>query len=256
MDELTNVFADFQKQVKEISDHAPQVHKIEFSAKLKNGTSFNFNFNSDTFNRQPRSERNYKPVSVFNAIVDIIGASGAIFLLVYLIITIETYHPTFGSSAIWSILAFSFFIAFFTISSVYHLFDKDSPVQPVFYSVSESLKIVTLASVNICYVLLVNPEKFIPAVLGTLGLAAASFLFLSIGTHGGLRASLAFTTLLPFVSLLGKITLLSVSTAILLALWSLINLLVKPSQKVRTNTVFAIMGMISLALNCFLVLEI
>lgn len=255
MDELTDIFADFQKQVKEIADHAPQVHKIDFSAKLKNGTSFNFNFNSDTFNKQPRGERNYRPSSVFNAVIDIIGASGAIFLLVYLIVTMERYQKSYALSAVWSILTFSFFIAFFTISCIYHLFDRESAVKPVFYSVSESLKIVTLASVNICYVMLVNPDKLIPSVLGTLGIAAASFLFLSMGTHGSLRASLAFTTLLPFVSLLGKVNLLTVSTATLLALWSLINLLAKPSEKVRTNAVFAIMGMIALALNCFLVLE-
>jgi hypothetical protein len=117
------------------------------------------------------------------------------------------------------------------------------------------LKIVTLSSVNICYVLLVNPDKLIPAILSTLALAATSFLFLSMGTHGSTRASLVFTTLLPFVALIGKLSLLTVSTATLLSLWSLVNLLVKPSQKARTNTVFAIMGMIALALNCFLVLE-
>jgi predicted membrane channel-forming protein YqfA (hemolysin III family) len=255
MDELTNVFADFQRQVKEISEHAQQVHKIEFSAKLKNGTFFTFNYNSDTFNREAKGKRKYSPTSIFNAIIDIIGAFGAIFLLVYLILTVEIYRQNFGFSSVWGILTFSFFIAFFVVSSLYHLFDKDSPALAVFCNIFESLKIITLCSANICYILLVNPDKMIPVVLGSLGFAAASFLFLSMGTHGSLRASLLFTTILPFISLIGKVSLLSFSTASLLGLWSLVNLVAKPTEKARTNTVFAIMGMIALALNCFMILE-
>ncbi|WP_320129341.1 hypothetical protein [uncultured Sphaerochaeta sp.] len=254
MDELTNVFADFQKQVQEISDHAQQVHRVEFFAKLKNGTSFNFSFNSDTFNRLESGKRTYRPVSIFNAIIDIIGGSAAIFLLVYYVIVLEEHSASFLPASLWSIVTFCFFIGSFVVSCLYHLFDRESSVRHVFSTVAEALKIITLALVNISSVLLMNPAKIIPALLGTLLFAAMAFLFLSMGTQGGSRASLSFAVMLPFIALMGQITMLTVSTAILFALWSLVNLLASSSLRARTITIFAIMGMLTFAMNCLLVL--
>jgi hypothetical protein len=249
MDELTNVFADFKRQVDEIAGHAQQVYRVDFSAKLKNGTSFNFTYNSDTFNRSRKDRQRYRPASVFNAVVDIIGGSTAIFLLVFLLVGLSGRIPGVSVSPLWSVLAFSFFIAYFIISSLYHLFDMDSPARQVFSNLSEALKVISLSAANICTVLLADPGRLPMAVLATLVIAATSLLFLSMGTRGSSKASLAFTTLLPYVSLMGTFSLASVGSATLFALWSLVNLLLDHRQKARTNTVFAIMGMVALALH-------
>ena len=91
MDDLNKLFSEFERQVAEITSHASQVHKLDFSANLRNCTYFNFSYNSDTYKRKLNSEGKhpYTPASVFNAVVDILGSLVSLAILVFLAIAIK-----------------------------------------------------------------------------------------------------------------------------------------------------------------------
>ena len=249
MDELTKLFSDFENQVTEITSHAQQVHKIDFSAKLMNGTVFNFRYNSDTFNRQEKGKQPYAPASVFNAVVDILGAVVSLVLLIYLCVFIHKQNLPFESTAGLVILSFSFFIGCFVITALFHLFNRESPARLVFYNIMEALKILALGTANISLALLSNPLAVNPILLSTLLVGATAFLLLAAGTQVGAKASLAFTTLLPYLPLYANLSFAGLTTATLFGLWSLVAMVAKPSLRVKSNTTFAVIGVLALGIN-------
>ncbi|NBK22119.1 MAG: hypothetical protein EOM68_08850, partial [Spirochaetia bacterium] len=109
MDDLNKLFSEFERQVGEITSHAQQVHKLDFTAKLRNGTHFNFTYNSDTFNRKLNSEGKhpYEPASVFNAVVDILGSLVSVAILVVMAIAINRGNRGFVQPTVLIILTFS-----------------------------------------------------------------------------------------------------------------------------------------------------
>ncbi len=251
MDDLNTLFSEFERQVKEITSHAQQVHKLDFTAKLRNGTYFNFSYNSDTFNRKLNSEGKhpYTPSSVFNAVVDILGSLVSMVLLVFLAITINRSDMGFEQPTTLIILSFSLFTSCFVISALYHLFDRSSGARFVFSNVMEALKILSLACANVALSMLLSPTKSSMVLLLTLLVGATAALLLSLGTQGGARASLSFCIVLPYLPLYAGISLALVTTATLFGLWSLVALISKTNHRVRSNTTFALIGVVSLALN-------
>lgn len=251
MDEVQDLFSEFERQVGEITSHAQQVHKIDFSAKLRNGTYFNFSYNSDTYNRKFNQEgkRSYNPGSVFNAVVDIVGSSAAITLLVILALVIKGRPAGFGKAQILVLLSYSCFTAFFIISSLYHLFNRESEVRFVFYNVKETLKVLALGCANIALSMLASFETSSSVLFFTLLIGSVSILLLSLGTQGGAKASLAFCVVLPYLPLYANLTLSSVTTATLFGLWSLVSLVAKPGIRIKSNSTLAIIGILSLLLN-------
>ena len=104
--EKKEVFSQFNEKVSEITQHYEEIEEMKFDAKLKNGTHFSFDFNSDKFNRKTGTEkREHHPVSVFNAVVDILSACTALALMI-----------------LWFVI---FFPIFFITSSVYHFLDEE-----------------------------------------------------------------------------------------------------------------------------------
>lgn len=249
MDELTKLFSDFENQVTEITSHAQQVHKIDFSAKLMNGTIFSFRYNSDTFNREEKGKQPYSPASVFNAVVDIVGAVTSLVLLIYLCVFIHNHHLPFDRSASLIILSYSFFICCFVLTALFHLFNKESPARLVFYNVMEACKVLALGTANIGIALLTDPITMNPILLATLLVGATALLLLSAGTQVGAKASLAFTTLLPYLPLYAKLSFTGLTTATLFGLWSLVAIIAKPSLRVKSNTTFALIGVLALGIN-------
>ncbi len=256
MDDLNKLFSEFERQVGEITSHASQVHKLEFSAKLRNGTYFNFSFNSDTYNRQLSNEGKhpYTPASVFNAVVDILGSLVSLAVLVFLAITINKSKLGFIQPTVFIILAFCLFTACFIISALYHLFDRTSSARFVFSNVREALKILALAFSNVALATLANPTKASLVLLFTLLLGATAALLLSLGTQGGARASLAFCIALPYLPLYSLSNLALLTTATLFGLWSLVGLIAKTNLRIKSNTTFALIGVLSLGLNFFALL--
>ncbi len=251
MDDLNTLFSEFQRQVEEITSHAQQVHKLDFTAKLRNGTYFNFSYNSDTFTRKLNSEGKhpYTPSSVFNAVVDILGSLASGVLLVFLAIAIRQSELGFVQPTTLIILSFSLFTSCFVISALYHLFDRSSGVRLVFSNVTEALKILSLSCANVALAMLLSPARTSMVLLLTLLFGATAALLLSLGTQGGARASLAFCVLLPYLPLYAGASLPLVTTATLFGLWSLVALISKANHRVRSNTTFALIGVVSLALN-------
>lgn len=251
MDDLNKLFSEFERQVGEITSHAQQVHKLDFSAKLRNGTYFNFSFNSDTYNRKLNSEGKhpYTPASVFNAVVDILGSLVSLAILVFLAIAINRSRLGFVKPTVLIILTFSLFVTCFVMSALYHLFDRTSGARFVFYNVMEALKILALSIANVAIVMLAGPDKTSLVLLSTLLVGASAALLLSLGTQGGARASLAFCILLPYLHLSAFSNLASLTTATLFGLWSLVGLVSKNNLRIKSNTTFALIGVVSLGLN-------
>lgn len=251
MDDLTKLFSEFERQVGEITSHAKQVHKLDFSAKLRNGTYFNFSYNSDTYNRKLNSEGKhpYAPASVFNAVVDILGSVVSAVLLILLAVAIHNTPLGFVKETSLVILTFSLFTSCFIISALYHLFDRTSGARFVFSNVFEALKILSISFGNVALAMLASPEKASSVLLFTLVIGASAALLLSLGTQGGARASLAFCILLPYLPLFAFSSLALLTTATLFALWSLVGLIAKSNLRIKSNTTFALIGVISLALN-------
>ena len=251
MDDLNTLFSEFERQVGEITSHAQQVHKLDFSAKLRNGTYFNFSYNSDTFNRKLNSEGKhpYTPASVFNAVVDIIGALVSTVILVFMALAINKSQSGFIQPTVLIILSFSLFTSCFIINALYHLFDRTSGARFVFSNVMEALKILALAFSNVALAMLTSPAKASLVLLFTLLVGASAALLLSLGTQGGARASLAFCILLPYLPLYAVTNLALLTTATLFGLWSLVALIAKSNLRIKSNTTFALIGVVSLALN-------
>ncbi|MDY0288456.1 MAG: hypothetical protein RBR15_06495 [Sphaerochaeta sp.] len=251
MEDLDKLFSEFERQVEEITSHASQVHKLDFSAKLRNGTYFNFSYNSDTYARKLNSEGKhpYAPASVFNAVVDILGSLVSALLLVFLAIAIHKSQLGFVRQTILIILAYSLFTSCFVISALYHLFDRTSSARFVFSNVTEALKILALACSNVALAMLASPAKASLVLLFTLLVGATAALLLSLGTQGGGRASLAFCIVLPYLPLYAYSSVAFLTTATLFGLWSLVGLIAKSNLRIRSNTTFALIGVLSLALN-------
>ena len=72
--EKKEVFSQFKEKVSEITQHYEEIEEMKFDAKLKNGTRFSFTFDSDKFSRKTgeADRKKHHPVSVFNAVVDIL----------------------------------------------------------------------------------------------------------------------------------------------------------------------------------------
>ncbi len=251
MDDLNKLFSEFERQVAEITSHASQVHKLDFSAKLRNGTYFNFSYNSDTYKRKLNSEGKhpYTPASVFNAVVDILGSLVSLAILVFLAIAIKRSELGFVTPTVLIILTFSLFAFCFVMNALYHLFDATSGARFVFSNVMQALKILSLSFANVALSMLVSPEKASLVLLFTLLVGATAALLLSLGTQGGSRASLAFCILLPYLPLYAVTSLALLTTATLFALWSLVGLIAKTNLRIRSNTTFALIGVLSLGMN-------
>ena len=240
MDELEQVFSDFKNQVSEIAQHAKQVSTVTFKADLKNGTSFNFSYNADKFAKAQEGKRSYRPLSISNAIVDIIAALGATaLLLVFLLIENRT--------DISFILSYALLVTFFVLSATFHFFDRESRSHFIFYYLKETAKILSLALINTAVITYGQHSMHTTARSLSLIIVAISLLFLSGRTKLSLQASLATAALLPFISLLGYFSWDALVRCLLFSLWSLIALFAKPESRMSSNSIFALSGLVALS---------
>ena len=161
---------------------------MKFDAKLKNGTHFSFDFNSDKFNRKTGTEkREHHPVSVFNAVVDILSACTALALMILWFVHSAAFPAT---QRICFTLAFIFFPVFFITSSVYHFLDEElTRAVKVMFIVRMGLLIASSALLCSAFCLY---RGFLYTLI-YLTLAALSLMLLSFGTKNGFRASSLIT---------------------------------------------------------------
>ena len=239
MDDLQNVFSNFKTQVQEIATHAEQVQKLTFKAELKNGTAFHFNYNADTFGPQ----KSYHPISIFNGILDIVSASVVIWLLVSFTLRMQaTEHIV-----LTLIFALSLMVAVFIFSALFHFMSREKRSSLVFANLKEICKILSLALINLSVAVFFDSSKLQVIQSLSLVLVALSLLFLLGRTELSLRVSLVIAALLPFVALISALNLESIMRALLFCLWSVVALVTKADSRMRTTSLFALMGILSLA---------
>ncbi len=186
--EKKEVFSQFNEKVSEITQHYEEIEEMKFDAKLKNGTHFSFDFNSDKFNRKTGTEkREHHPVSVFNAVVDILSACTALALMILWFVHSAAFPAT---QRICFTLAFIFFPVFFITSSVYHFLDEElTRAVKVMFIVRMGLLIASSALLCSAFCLY---RGFLYTLI-YLTLAALSLMLLSFGTKNGFRASSLIT---------------------------------------------------------------
>lgn len=186
--EKKEVFSQFNEKVSEITQHYEEIEEMKFDAKLKNGTHFSFDFNSDKFNRKTGTEKKeHHPVSVFNAVVDILSACTAITLMILWFVHSAAFPAT---QRICFTLAFIFFPVFFITSSVYHFLDEElTRAVKVMFIVRMGLLIASSALLCTAFCLY---RGFLYTLI-YLTLAALSLMLLSFGTKNGFRASSLIT---------------------------------------------------------------
>jgi len=241
MDDVQKIFSDFKNRVDEIATHAEHVHSVSFKAELKNGTSFNFSFNAEKFAKAKNPEGAFKSYSIFNGIVDIIASLSSIAMIAYLILQM----PDGQGVRVLTFLTYSLFIISFICSALFHFFSTEQKAHVIFSYIKESAKIFALALANLLWAHILEPSSLVMVRSLSLLLIALAFLFLSGRTQLSLQVSLAITALLPFVSLVVDTSMDSILRSILFSLWSIATLVFKPESRMKTNSAFALMGVIS-----------
>lgn len=272
-DSLEQTFGDFRARIDEIAGHADQVRNMEFYAKLKNGTVFEFSFDSGSWEAaRNRVEKNAQaPASIFNAVVDIIGAASAGALLVMAIISFHAIVRTGLLAAM--ILASSLFILHFIISAVYHLFPRFHPVREIFARLLSALKTFSVVSVNLTLSLLLSGPRSTPGIFLTILLGAAALFLLAPGTRGGIFLSAVITAVIPILSLLlinslpsGEmyVTMLASLFAVMLLLsaWSIIPVVLplaknsmSHADQLMSNNVFSLVGSLIFYFLLFMIIQ-
>ncbi len=243
MDDVHKIFSDFKNRVDEIATHAEHVHSVSFKAELKNGTSFNFSFNAEKFAKTKDPKGAFKSSSIFNGIVDIIASLSSIAIIVYLI---QQMLDGQGVSSL-VVLTYSLFITSFICSALFHFFSSEQKAHLIFSYLKESAKIFALASANLLLAHIQEPSSLIMVRSFVLVLLALAFLFLSGRTQLSLQVSLAITALLPFVALIVDTSIDSILRCLLFSLWSIATLVFKSESRMKTNSAFALMGLLSLS---------
>ena len=224
------MFDEFAQQVERIHQHSSQVEDLRFRATLKNGTSFNFHYNKAAYEREQSPQEPYQPRSLFNAIVDCVGAGLAAACLVL----------TLG--VVWHIIFFGLLAATFVFSALDHFFDiRHEQAHKVFSNLREAFKILSIGTCNYCLAL--HTGMHVTGVVATtLLVGATALLLLSVQTKGAIVASLIATACMPFLALLSVRTLLALAGSALFSLWSVETLVISPNSKAKTNTVFGVIA--------------
>ena len=176
--EKKEVFSQFNEKVSEITQHYEEIEEMKFDAKLKNGIRFAFTFDSDKFSRKTgeAGRKKHHPVSVFNAVVDILSACTAITLMILWFV----HSPAFPTAErVCITLAFIFFPIFFITSSVYHFLDDELTIVRMGILIGSSALLCTVFCLY---------RGFLYTII-YLVLAALSLMLLSFGTRNGFRAS-------------------------------------------------------------------
>ena len=230
------LFDDFSQRVDQIMEHQDEISLLRFDARLKNGTRFSFDYDSERFDKASRPARpagGRHPVSVFDAVVDMIASLVTLNLVIVSSARFVTLSE--GTFACVLLTYVSFFV-FFTTSAVYHLFDEGhartvkvlSMVRMGLLSLS-----VMLITDSMCLVCGRSAMLTFPVQLF---LAALSVFLTSLSTKGGSRAaslmtSIAYLVSCAFVDLdVGTITVIALGT-----LSGLVPALV-PSSSTRMRT--------------------
>lgn len=237
--ELTDLFENFKNQVEEISKHSDKVKKLDFTCTLLNGTGFIFNYDINKFNKKTI---NYKPATVFNAVVDIISAAiSIIFLIMFLSNKVTLIEQnTVINLFITTLLSLS--IAFFVLRAVYHLFHASSNVRNPLFRVSEGIKLLILLNINTLVSIIYKINNITLVIFLSFIVCSLSLLCMGIATKLSFKIEMFITSLLPFFMLVSSTQLAFISSCILLSISSFIYIIMD-GKEAKTNSIFFLLGL-------------
>ena len=246
--ELKALFNDFKNQVDEISQHSDKVKKLDFNCTLLNGTGFKFNYDISKYNKKTKT---YKPATTFNAIVDILSTMISITFLVLFLshkVNLNFEAPTFSRLLI--VTLFSFLIGFYVLRAIYHLFHASSLVRNPLFRVSEAVKLVILLNINFLVAVLFGAKNINVVIFTSFILIALALLCMGIGTKLAFKIEMFFTSLLPFLMLIGSYDFSFIFCSIILSISSFIYIILGDNEA-KTNSIFMLLGISLLAINLF-----
>ncbi len=221
--EKKSIIEEFKRKTDEIVLHSEEIEDLHFTAKLKNGTRFAFDFNEEDFLRKNgvlHEKEKSRSVSLFNGVFDILAAVGSIALL-SLSSSLQMTGNTISNAML--ITTYSFFVVFFIVSAVYHIFhESHTRAVKALYIVRHSLLTISLALLCVGINAMGYQNTFIyPAILFT---GALSIFFMSIGTKGGtMAASFIQTAFATLISLSCPFDPIQLFLAILVATNSIVG---------------------------------
>lgn len=252
--DVHTLFQEFGEQVEEIVSHASQVQKVQFHARLKNGTLFSFSYNSNKLQQDEGIKETlpYQATSPFNAIVDICGA---VLSIVFLVLSALRVFSTYTTALAWLILGmFSLFGATFVVSSLFHFFPESSSKRRTFSNLFEPLKLLALIATNLVFIAYFDSSRTTICLFVTLLCGGLSLFFVALGTKGGLKMSQLFSAAVPFlVFILGdaqafsSVFFLILTETVLFGLWNIIPFILPSrfsgsSRQGKSNNSFAIIA--------------
>ena len=234
-----SVFEAFKAKTDEIITHYDEVEELKFTASLKNGTKFSFDYDVARFECTKKKESN----SVVNGVCDIIAALACVAML-----SISLVRGINSSIIVLQTLTFSFFIIFSILSAVYHLFSVNHQrTSGVLLLIRQFLLIVTLFLLTATITEFQQGSMFL--ILFFLLLSVLSLFLSLLSTKGGLRAGNIISAVIGVVLMLSfrdaYITFISLSIVIN----GLINALfdsdkTKLAGRVKTTSLFYLLSLL------------
>lgn len=233
------VFESFKARVDEIVNHYDEVEELKFTALLKNGTKFNFDFDIARFEVARKKESN----SVVNGVSDIIATLATIAML-----SISTIHNSFSSQMVLETLTYSFFILFFIISTIYHLFSVNHQrTSRVLLLVRQFILNVTIFLLTATLVTATTNNMFLTL---TFLLLSVLSLFLSLlATKGGLKAGNIIISIIGLVLIFSNQNLYIIFISLALIINGLLNAIfdndkTKIALTIKTTSLFYLLSLL------------
>lgn len=255
MSEKIELFKELQTKVDQMTSHYEDVIEVHFIAKLKNKSKLEFNYDEEVNKRLLKGKTIYKPISTFNSVIDMIAALTTITILILTCVFLlngTTLQNTFITNAL------SIWIAFFTFSSVYHLFNRNSYSKNILFLIRQSLLICSILVTALASLTLYDATFISYFVLGIF--AAIAIFFTVINTNGSISASnavLGLMSIFLFSFVDGDKYLLSLSIIILIAAIVPVLANKRKSEQIRktkTNGIFNLSVVIMFTLVVFQIL--
>ena len=146
-----------------IIDHTDQIQNVKLNVKMKNGAHIKYAFDRKKWERkQVKDKRSSRPISdIFNAVIDIVGITVSIAVLVLLSVFYGPLHmPDF---LVVHIAYGSLLVLYFFFSSMYHFMDETYAARQFFFMLTSTLQFIV---VGVSFITI--NAKFIGGSLGTM----------------------------------------------------------------------------------------
>lgn len=196
MGEKRELFNELKEKVDQMVNHSDDVVEVHFIAKLKNKSKLEFNYDEEVEKRLLKGKTIYKPISVFNSIIDMLASIASI---TFLVLACVFFLNGTGLQNTFITNSFAFWIAYFVFSSVYHLFNRNNYSKNVLFAIKQYLLILSFSVTAFCSLAIYSGPFLSYFAIGIF--AAVSIFFTAINTKGGQDASNVVLAIMSFLPL-------------------------------------------------------